>query len=74
MTFVSLVYYSNTSGELSMSISSSISNKQRAAIAYHGLHLVPDVSKEADSGVARSNFFYRVAAVGAALFLAMTVC
>ncbi len=49
-----------------------ISHQQRIAIAHHGLHLVPNSARRADS--AHASLAYRVAAVAAALFLAMTVC
>ena len=52
----------------------SISCQRRTAIAYHGLHLVPQTSMKVNSGVVPSSFVYRIAAAGAALFLAMTVC
>jgi len=49
------------------------SRRKRAASDHHGLYLVPDlkVKRKAHPG---SNFVYRIVAVGAALFLAMTVC
>jgi hypothetical protein len=45
--------------------------RKRAAFDHHGLYLVPDVKRKAHPA---SNFVYRIVAVGAALFLAMTVC
>ncbi len=42
-------------------------------IAYRGLHLVPDANRMAAPIQDRSGAFYRIAAVGAALFLAMTL-
>ena len=50
----------------------SLSCQQHPAIAHHGLHLVPTSNRQAKAS--RSGFVYRIAAVGAALFLAMTVC
>jgi hypothetical protein len=50
----------------------SISRQQRLAIAHHGLYLVPNSGRRTDP--ANASLVYRVAAVAAALFLAMTVC
>jgi len=50
----------------------SISRQQQVAIARHGLYLVPNPGKRVE--LAHSGFVYRLAAVAAALFLAMTVC
>jgi len=49
----------------------SISRQQHLAIARHGLYLVPNPRRRAEP--TDSNFVYRLAAVAAALFLAMTV-
>jgi hypothetical protein len=50
----------------------SISRQQRTAIEHHGLHLVPNLTRNAEPP--HAGFLYRIAAVAAALFLAMTVC
>ena len=50
----------------------SISRQQRTVIARHGLYLVPNPNRPVEHR--NSGFVYRIAAVGAALFLAMTVC
>ena len=50
----------------------SLSPQPLPFVAHHGLHLVPP-SKNTPS-VNRSNAIYRIAAIGAALFLALTVC
>lgn len=50
----------------------SLSHQQRTVIAHHGLHLVPACQRKA--GAPRSGFVYKITAVAAALFLAMTVC
>jgi hypothetical protein len=50
----------------------SISRQQQLAIARHGLYLVPNSRRRVEP--AHSSFVYRLAAVAAALFLAMTVC
>ncbi len=50
----------------------SISRQQRLAIAHRGIHLVPSSGRRSDPAVA--SLAYRVVAVAAALFLAMTVC
>lgn len=61
-----------------MSISPSVpflvSRKQRTAVVQHGLYLVPGTHRKTASSRARSNFIYKIATIGAALFLAMTVC
>jgi hypothetical protein len=49
----------------------SLSRQQRIAIAHHGLHLVPHSGRRVDP---RATLTYKLAAVAAALFLAMTVC
>ena len=58
---------------MSGSISQPVSRLPRTMIARHGLHLVPDAKRVADEGQIRAGFVYRIAAVGAALFLAMTL-
>ena len=50
----------------------SLSRQQRTVIAHHGLHLVPNPGRRVEP--ANAGFVYRIAAVGAALFLALTVC
>ena len=45
--------------------------RKHSAFDHHGLFLVPGVGKTDHPA---SNFVYRVVAVGAALFLAITVC
>ena len=52
----------------------SISRQQRTVIARHGLYLVPNPNPNRPVEHLNSGFVYRIAAVGAALFLAMTVC
>jgi len=52
----------------------SFSQQQRLGIAHHGLYLVPRSPGRAETPSARSGMVYRIAAVAAALFLAMTVC
>jgi hypothetical protein len=47
---------------------------QRLGIAHHGLYLVPHSPSRVETPSARSSMVYRIAAVAAALFLAMTVC
>lgn len=54
--------------------SMSISHQQRTAFAYHGLHLVPRTYKKRQSVVRFTFLFHRIAAAGAALFLATTFC
>ena len=56
-----------------MPLSPSLSSQHRAAIDHHGIYLVPRTGK-ADAQTLGSNFVYRIVAVGAALFLAITVC
>jgi hypothetical protein len=50
----------------------SLSRQQRIGIAHHGLHLVPNSGRH--MAPPNTSFVYRIAAVAAALFLAMTVC
>jgi hypothetical protein len=52
----------------------SFPQQQRIGIAHHGLYLVPSLPNRFESPGTRSSMVYRIAAVGAALFLAMTVC
>jgi len=52
----------------------SLSQQQRLGITHHGLYLVPRSPGRAETPAARSGMVYRIAAVAAALFLAMTVC
>jgi len=52
----------------------SLPNQQRVGIAHHGLYLVPSTPSRVAMTSARSSMVYRIAAVAAALFLAMTVC
>lgn len=49
----------------------SISRQQRISLAHHGLHLVPRSHPRPVPHT--SGVVYRIVAVGAALFLAMTV-
>jgi hypothetical protein len=44
-----------------------------AALACHGIHLVPaNLSRTQNQSVSSSNLLYRIAAIGAALFLVIT--
>ena len=59
---------------MSGSISQPTNRMPHAVLAHHGLHLVPDAKNSSDARQNQAGFFYRAAAVGAALFLAMTLC
>jgi hypothetical protein len=52
----------------------SFPHSQRLGIAHHGLYLVPNPPSRIEISSARASMAYRIAAVAAALFLAMTVC
>jgi len=45
-----------------------------AALAHHGIHLVPRSAKTAKPPLISSATAFKIAAAGAALVLAMTVC
>ncbi len=56
-----------------MSLSSSPLISKSAATNHRGIYLVP-FARKTDQRTSGSNFIYRIVAVGAALFLAATVC
>ena len=79
MTFVSqhLIPVHNWSIEpmsMSGSISQPMVRRPHAITSRHGLYLVPGTRHMTEASQNRAGFLYRAAAVGAALFLAMTLC